>query len=169
MFQGHVLSSLVKYTIVGLCVLCDHGCVVVLTASTAYVLHDNNFLLTGARKKSQLWYLDPRDSGQAPTANELLVSNNEQSISIPSYWNMSMVNSIASVHQSKILKDAMQFHHALFNNCEKSTILAAAFNGILPPRPLLTRANISKYVSETQATHMGHMQRIRQNLRSTRK
>ena len=25
------------------------------------------------------------------------------------------------------------------------------------------------YVTETQATHMGHIQRIRQNLRSTRK
>ena len=35
--------------------------------------------------------------------------------------------------------------------------------------PLLTRANVSKYVTETQATHLGHRQRIRQNLRSNRK
>ena len=31
MFQGHVLPSLSRHTIVGLGVLCDHGCVVVLT------------------------------------------------------------------------------------------------------------------------------------------
>ena len=63
----------------------------------------------------------------------------------------------------------MQFHYAAFNNCANSTLLTAASKSILPLWPLLTRANISKYVTETQATHMGHMQRIRQNLRSTRK
>ena len=31
MFEGHVLPTLAKYIIVGLGVLCDHGCVVVLT------------------------------------------------------------------------------------------------------------------------------------------
>ena len=82
---------------------------------------------------------------------------------------MPMVNSIASVYQTKRLKDAMQFHHADFNNCANSMLLKAANKGILPLWPLLTRANISKYVTETQATHMGHMQRIHQNLRSTRK
>ena len=45
-----------------------------------------------------------------------------------------------------------------------STLLTASRKGILPLCPLLTRANISKYVTETQATHMEHMQRIRQNL-----
>ena len=70
---------------------------------------------------------------------------------------MPMVNSIASVYQTKRLKDAMQFHHAAFNNCAKSTMLTAASKGILPLWPLLTRANISKYVTETQATHIRHM------------
>ena len=82
---------------------------------------------------------------------------------------MPMVNSISSVYQTNRLKDAMQFRNAEFNNCAKSTLLTAASRVILPLWPLLTRANIAKYVSETQATHMGHMQRIRQNLRSTRK
>ena len=49
-FQGHVLPSLAIHTIVGLGVLCDHGCVVVLTGSKAYVLYKNKLLLTGARK-----------------------------------------------------------------------------------------------------------------------
>ena len=62
MFQGHVLPSLARHTIVCLGVLCDHGCVVVLTGSKAYVLHKNKLLLTGARKKGQLWYLNPMDS-----------------------------------------------------------------------------------------------------------
>ena len=53
----------------------------------------------------------------------------------------------------------MQFHHAEFNKCAKSTLLTAASKGILPLCPLLTRANISKYVTETLATHMGHMQK----------
>ena len=81
-----------------------------------------------------------------------------KSISKPSYLDMPIVNSIASVYQSNRLKDAMQFHHAAFNNFTKSKLLTAASKGILPLWPLLTRANISKYVTETQATHMGHMQ-----------
>ena len=60
----------------------------------------------------------------------------------------------------------MQFHHAAFNNCAKSTLLAAASKVVPPLWPLITQANISKYVTETQATHMGHMQRVRPNLRS---
>ena len=91
------------------------------------------------------------------------------SISKPSYLDMHMVNSIAIVYQTKRLKDAIIFHHAAFNNCATSTLLTAASRGILTIWPLLTRANISKYVTETQATHMGHMQIIRQNMRSTRK
>ena len=72
MFQGHVLPYLARHTIVGLGVLCDHGCVVVLTGSNAYVLHNNKLLLTGARKKGQLWYLNPMDSGGSLTVNEIL-------------------------------------------------------------------------------------------------
>ena len=51
MFQGNVLPSLARHTIVSLGVLCDHGCVVVLTGSKIYVLHKNKLLLTGARKR----------------------------------------------------------------------------------------------------------------------
>ena len=72
MLQGHVLPSLARHTIVGLGVLCDHGCLVVLTGSKDYVLHKNKLLLTGARKKGQLWHLKPMDSGNNPTVNENL-------------------------------------------------------------------------------------------------
>ena len=72
------------------------------------------------------------------------------SISKPSYLDMPMVKYIASVYQTKRLKDAMQFHHADFNNCTKSTLLTAASKVVLPLWPLLTRANVSKYVTETQ-------------------
>ena len=109
------------------------------------------------------------DSGDNPTVYEILNKDKMTSISKPSYLDMPMVKSIASVYQTKRLKDAMQFHRAYFNNCAKITLLTAASKGILPLWTLLTRDNISKYVTETQATHMGHMQRIRQNLKSTRK
>ena len=109
------------------------------------------------------------DSGDNPTVNDIENKNKMTSISKTSYLDMPMVNSIASVYQTKRLKDAMQFHHAAFNNCANSTLLTAASRGILPLWPLLTRANIAKYVSETQATHMGHMQRILKNMRSKRR
>ena len=79
MFEGHVLPTLAKHTIVGLGVLCDHGCVVVLTAEKAYVMHNNKLLLSGTRKKGHLWYLNSQDSKEAPAVNELITSKNEQS------------------------------------------------------------------------------------------
>ena len=69
MFQGHVLLFLARHTMVGLGVLCYHGCVVALPGSKAYVLHNNKLFLTGARKKGQLWYLNPMDSGDHSTVN----------------------------------------------------------------------------------------------------
>ena len=61
MFEGRVLPILAKNKIVGLVVLCDHGCVVVLTAEKAYVIYNNKLLLSGTRKKGHLWYLNPQD------------------------------------------------------------------------------------------------------------
>ena len=93
MFQGHVLPSLARYTTVGLGVLCDPGCVVALKGSKSYVLHKNKLLLIGARKKGQLWYLNPMDSGVNPTVNEILDKEKMRSISKPSYLDMPMVKS----------------------------------------------------------------------------
>ena len=107
MFQGHVLPSLARHTIVVLGVLCDHGCVVVLTGTKAYVLQKNKLLLIGARKKVHLWYLNPMDSGGSPTLNKLLEKENMRSISKPSYLDIPTVNSIASVYQSNKIKDSM--------------------------------------------------------------
>ena len=89
------------------------------------------------------------DLGGSPRVNKLLGRENMRSISKPYYLYMPIVNSIASVHQSKRLKYAMQFHHAEFNNCAKRTLLTAAIKVILPLWNMLTRANISKYVTET--------------------
>ena len=58
-FQGHVLPSLAMHTIVGMGVLCGHGYMVVLTASKAYILHNNKLLLTGAIKKGTIVMFEP--------------------------------------------------------------------------------------------------------------
>ena len=68
-----------------------------------------------SEKKGQLWYLNPMDSGDNPTVNEILDKDKMTSISKPSYLDMPMVKSIASVYQTNRLKDATQFHHAAFN------------------------------------------------------
>ena len=60
LFEGHVLPTLAKHTIVGLGllgVLCYHGCVAVLTAEKAYFMHNNKLLLSGTRKKGHLFSL----------------------------------------------------------------------------------------------------------------
>ena len=61
MFEGYVLPTLAKHTTVGLGVLFDHGCIVVLTEENEYVMHNNKLLFSGTRKKGHLWYLNPQD------------------------------------------------------------------------------------------------------------
>ena len=89
----------------------------------------------------------PYGLGRQPYSKQNIRQRKMRSISKPSYLDMPMVNSIASVYQTKRLKDAIQFHHAAFNNFAMSTLLTAAIKGIIPLWPLLTRANISKYVT----------------------
>ena len=72
------------------------------------------------------------DLGDNPTVNEIENKNKMTSISKLSYLDMHMVNSIASVYQTNRFKEAMQFHHAAFNNYAKSTLLTASSRGILP-------------------------------------
>ena len=82
MLDGHVLPTLAKHTIVGLGVLCDHGCVVVLTAGKAYVMHENRLILSGSRKPGHLWFLNPQDTKKAPTVNELVTGGGEESMTL---------------------------------------------------------------------------------------
>ena len=92
MFEGHFLPTLAKHTIVGLGVLCDHGCVVVLTAEKAYVMYTNKLLLSGTRKKGHLWYLNPQDSKKAAAVNDLTTSEHKQSTPTPSYLDEPVIN-----------------------------------------------------------------------------
>ena len=92
MFEGHVLPTLTKHTIVGLGVLCEHGCVVVLTAEKAYVMYNNKVLLSGTRKKGYLWYLNSQDTKKTPAVNELTTSKHEQSTPSPSYLDEPVIN-----------------------------------------------------------------------------
>ena len=85
MLEGHVLPTLAKHTIVGLGVLCDHGCVVVLTREKAYIMHENRLILSGSRKPGHLWFLNPQDTKKAPTVSELITSGGEESVPPPSY------------------------------------------------------------------------------------
>ena len=97
------------------------------------------------------------DSEDNPTVNEILDKDKMTSISKPSYLDMPMVKSIASVYQTKRLKYAMQFHHAAFNTYAKSTLLMASIRGILPIWPLLTREKKIKICNgnpgKTHGTH----------------
>ena len=58
-------------------------------------------------------------------------------------------------------------HAALFSPTI-ATLLAAINAGFLFSWPLLTAANVSKYLTETPATHKGHLCCIWQNVRSTK-
>ena len=155
-FNGHVLPALAQHTILSIGKFCDAGCQCILQADKAYIIKNNKILMEGKRGANGLWYLEQE---KPPSKNLFSTSNIGHTPSM---------NSIQNVHQATRIKEAMQFMHAALFSPAKTTLLRASRLGILPLWPLLTYQNISKHLSETCATHLGHLQRVRKNLRSTK-
>ena len=58
----------------------------------------------------------------------------------------------------------MQFMHAALFSPAKAALLTAIKVRFLSSWPLFTTANVSKYLTETPATHKGHLCCIQQNI-----
>ena len=62
----------------------------------------------------------------------------------------------------------LQYFHACLFSPTKSTLLKAIQNGNLATWPALTHNNVHKYMDETTATALGHLDQCRQGLQSTK-
>ena len=155
-FNGHVLPALAQHTILSIGKFCDAGCHCILQADKAYIIKNNHIIIEGKRSPNGLWYM----LQEKPPSKNLLP--------IPDFPVPTALNALQNVHQANRLHAAIQFMHAALFSPAKLTLLRASRLGILPLWPLLTYHNISKHLSETCATHLGHLQRVRKNLRSTK-
>ena len=154
-FNGHILPALAQHTILSIGKFCDAGCQCILQADKVYIIKNNHIIMEGKQSTNGLWYLEQ----EKPPSKNLFPKND--------FTKTPTINSLQNVHQANHIREAIQFMHATLFSPAKSTLLCASRLGILPLWPLLTYHNISKHLSETCATHLGHLQRVRKNLRST--
>jgi hypothetical protein len=146
--KAHVLPGMANHSLLSVGQLCDEGYIVTFKQASVTICNsEKSQILNGPRDlNTGLWRINLKH-----TNNHTLepISNNVYELR----------NTGALVHY---------LHKALFSPT-KSVMLQAVKDGHLITWPGLTEDAINKNLKLTPATAMGHMNQIRQNIRSTSK
>jgi hypothetical protein len=145
--QAHVLPGLPQHSLLSVGKMCDSGCSVTFTASNVTVTNGESTILTGLREKeSSLWRvpLDPNPP-----------------------LNVGQEHSAHNVYEQKSIQDTITYLHAYCFSPVTDMWIKSIQNGNFATWPSVTVANVGKYLFKYDATAKGHMNQIRQNIRST--
>ena len=119
--------------------LCDAGCTAIFTNKKVAITSNNKTILEGKRNQvNGLW--------EVQLAKE----------------------SCHMTYISRNTRDMMYFMHAALGSPAISTLTRAIGRGYLKSWPGLTNKNVLKHIQFSEATAKGHLDKIRQNLRSTK-
>ncbi len=139
--QAHVFPTL-QNNLLSIGKLCDHGCIATFDKKQAIIKYDNHTVLTGTRTPNGLWTC------------------------APAFKHRPAANSIQPVAHK--IKDHIKFLHAACFSPVPSTWLHAISKNHFTTWPAINRSNVAKHMPHSPATVKGHMDQIRQNLRSTK-
>ena len=138
--SAFVLDGLQTGTLVSLAQLCDDDCIAIFTKYDVQVLKNDTVIITGVRTPNGLWAI-PIDAAH-------------------------QVNGILRLDKSHA--ELAIYHHTTLGSPAVSTLLRAIRRGHLSTFPGLTTNLISKYLSKSIATTLGHQDQEAKNIRSTR-
>jgi hypothetical protein len=128
--------------------MCDSGCAVTSTETKVTVTNGGSTILTGHQdKESGLW--------RAPLETSLPLQIEREHYA-------------HNVYEQKSIQDTITYLHACCFIPVQDTWLKAIQNGHFVTWPSITVENVRKYLSKSAATAKGHMNHIRQNIRSTK-
>jgi hypothetical protein len=137
---------------------CDSGYSAVFNSATVTINDAGGMaVLTGYRdENTKLYMVDltlacTTASRDPPSANAATGAANE------------------SLYVARTQAEMVKFYHACLGSPSDSTFLTAAMKGYLETLPGLTPSAIRKYPPNSIATAKGHLDRIRQGIRSTKK
>jgi hypothetical protein len=125
----------------------DSGCSVTFTALNVMVTNGESTILTGLRdKESSLWRapLEPTPP-----------------------LNVGQEHSAQHIYEQKSIQDTITYLHACFFSPVTGTWIKSIQNGHFATWPSVTVDNVRKYLFKSDATEQGHINQIRQNIRST--
>jgi hypothetical protein len=145
--QAHILPGLDQHSLLSVGQMCDSGCSVTFTASKVTVTNGDSTILTGQRdKESSLWRV-PLDPGTP--------------------LNVGQGHSAHNVYEQKSIQGTITYLHASCFIPVTDTWIKSIQNGHFATLPSVTVANVRKYLFKSDATAKGHINQIRQNIRST--
>ena len=139
-------------------VLCDHGLIAIYTASHVHFLDPNGTLvLQGVRSPvTKLWLVDLA-SPTVPTAPPPLFP-----LSPPDFVSAAVITEACGTQQ-----EIVDYYIATMGSCAASTLIAALDDKYIQ-LPGLTSAMIRKYPPTAIAIAKGHLDQLRQGLRTTK-
>jgi hypothetical protein len=145
--QAHILPGLAQHSLLSVGKMCDSGCSVTFTASSVTVTNGESTILTSLRDKESILWRVPLEP--APPLN------------------VGQKHSDQDVYEQKSIQDTITYLHACCFSPVTDTWIKSIHNGHFATWPSVTVDNVRKYLFKYDATAKGHMNQIRQNIRST--
>ena len=151
---AHLFPALGNTSLISIGQLCDAGCKVIFTATTAEVWLNGELILTGTRSKlTALWTTtlqppkppSPEPTQPSPTPAMALYAQN-----------------------SATPAERVAFQHACLCSPALSTLKQALKNNYITGFPGLNETSLKKHPPHSTAIFKGHMDQTRKNQRSTK-
>jgi hypothetical protein len=145
--MAHILPGLAQHSLLYVVKMCDSCCAVAFTATKVTVINGESAILSGLRdKESSLRCVPLEPDIPLETGRE---------------------HSAHNVYEQKSIQDTITYLHSCCFIPVPDTWLKAIQNGHFATWPSITVENVRKYLPKSDATSKGHMNQIRQNIRST--
>jgi hypothetical protein len=139
--RAHLFPDLKGQALLSIGVFCDSGCTANFTATTVQILHQGKTVLEGARTPPGLW---------------------TTSLTKPA-WQAN------GAHTINLKINAIKYLHAACFSPTTQTWTKAIDQGFFRSIPALNSRDVHRHLPKSKATTMGHLDQVRQNIRSTKK
>jgi hypothetical protein len=136
------LDALKTGSLVSLSKICDDDCLALFSRHDVQIIKNDQVIITGKRMDNGLWSIP------------IVVPHSHQANGI--------------LRTDKVRSELATYHHATLGGPVPSTLLRAIKRGHLTTFPGLTTKLISKHLSKSTATVLGHQDQEAKNIRSTK-
>ena len=155
--QAHGFNEMDR-SLISVPVLCDANCTVVFKKDIVQVIKDNEVIIEGPRDmETNLWNM--------PLENE----EKENTDTTKRPFVIQLKHTANSAYQQKSASQLQAWHHATLGAPVVTTLIKAIDKNWLTTFPGLSSNGIRKHLPKSIQTTMGHMHKVRKNLRPTDK
>jgi hypothetical protein len=157
---GHIVPNLAIALLIGICLLCNAGCIVVFDKYKCDVWYNGKIILTEpCNKSTKLWTLPLVAQDQHMSLNT--------APPVPRHTVPLNLYIASFTHSVRTRVNTVKFAHQLLGNPCISTLLKAIQRGFIWGCPNTSKKLVLKYLNLSPATAKGHMKRPRHGIHST--